>query len=256
MNIEKYHYASSLDEAYEILSNTTGASILGGCGYLRMGNRKISVGIDLSKLGLDFIRETDSEVQIGAMASLRLVETDDITKKYFGGVMADCVRSIVGVQLRNLVTMGGTVAGRYPFSDVLTPLMSLDAQIHFASGKVIPFDDFMENKSEKDIVSMVSIKKDGRVSAFESVRNSATDYAIVNVSVSKLGDDYRVVIGARPAKAVRAFECEEILSSGGDIKKASEAIDDISFGDNVRGSAEYRRGVVPALIRRAFERLI
>ena len=59
------------------------------------------------------------------MTSYRSVETCDILKKYFNGVIADSVSSIIGTQFRNTVTVGGSVYGRFGFSDFLTPLLAL-----------------------------------------------------------------------------------------------------------------------------------
>jgi CO/xanthine dehydrogenase FAD-binding subunit len=256
MNIEKYYYASSLSDAYKVLSETSGAAVLGGCGYLRMGKRKITTAIDLSKLELDYIRENENEIEIGAMATLRSVETSDIIKKYFGGILAECVESIVGIQLRNTLTIGGTVAGRYPFSDILTSLMVLDVKVHFVNSGVVPLEEYMSGKSVKDIIEKISISKDGRIAAFESVRNSLTDYAMINAAVSRLNDEYKVVVGARPAKAVRSFECEKLLNSGAAVDDAAAAASaEMDFGDNVRAKSAYRKAVCPVLIKRAVKRL-
>lgn len=256
MNIEKYMFAKNLDEAYQTLKETEGSTVLGGCGYLRMGNRRITTAIDLSGLDLDFINETDDELEIGAMTSLRLLETSEITKRLFGGVLSECVKDIVGVQLRNAVTVGGTFGGRYPFSDVLTAFMSLDTYVCFADSGKIALVDYMEGKPVKDIIEKIIVKKDGRNAVFKSVRNSKTDYAILNVAVSAVGNKYNVVVGARPAKAVRCYECETFLDSCElDEKAASEAgkivSGSVSFGENFRSGAEYRKAVSGVLVKRA-----
>lgn len=71
--------------------------------------------MNLTKCGLDYIREDDEQIEIGAMTSYRSVETCDILKKYFNGVIADSVSSIIGTQFRNTVTVGGSVYGRFWF---------------------------------------------------------------------------------------------------------------------------------------------
>ena len=61
-------------------------------------NGKISVGtaIDLSALGLDTIEETDTEFAIGAMATLRSLETHAALNAATNGAMREAVRHIVG----------------------------------------------------------------------------------------------------------------------------------------------------------------
>ena len=41
---------------------------------------------------------------------------------YTAGAVREAVRHIVGVQFRNCATVGGSIYGRFGFSDVLTPV--------------------------------------------------------------------------------------------------------------------------------------
>ena len=65
----------SLEEAYE-LNQKKGNCILGGMLWTKMQNRMIQTAIDLCDLGLNKIEETEEEFLIGAMVSLRQLETD------------------------------------------------------------------------------------------------------------------------------------------------------------------------------------
>ena len=70
-----YVRAESLDEAWE-LNQKRNNKIMGGNCWLRMGkSNNINTIISLSKLGLDKIEENDSEFKIGAMVTLRQIET-------------------------------------------------------------------------------------------------------------------------------------------------------------------------------------
>ena len=71
--IDRYVKVQSLSEAYELAQKKT-ATILGGCGWLKMGRRPIQTAIDLSGLGLDQIQETDGYFELGCMATLRQIE--------------------------------------------------------------------------------------------------------------------------------------------------------------------------------------
>lgn len=44
-----------------------------------------------------------------------------------GGAVRESLRHIVGVQFRNLATVGGSIFGRFGFSDVLTMFLALDS---------------------------------------------------------------------------------------------------------------------------------
>ena len=257
MNIEKYVRVSSLKEAHGILKNEKGACVLGGCGYLRMGRKKITTAIDLTDLDLSYIKETSNAIDIGSMTPLRDIETSGILEDTFGSALRECTEGIVGVQLRNVVTIGGTVAGRYPFSDVIPVLMALDARVHISESETMDIEKYMNDKSTKGIITKISIPKEGQLAHFASVRNSETDYAVLNCAVSLKRGEYSIFVGARPQRAVRAVEAEKIINSGRSLEEAGiAAANELTFGDNTRGSATYRKALCKTLVKRALEGVI
>ena len=100
----------SLEEAYE-LNQKKGNCILGGMLWTKMQNRMIQTAIDLCDLGLNTIEETEEEFLIYAMVSMRQLETDAGLNAYTQGAVRDAVKDIVGVQFRNLATVGGKHLG-------------------------------------------------------------------------------------------------------------------------------------------------
>jgi CO/xanthine dehydrogenase FAD-binding subunit len=256
LQIDNYLYASGLAEAYKTLQTVPGSVVLGGCGYLRLGARSIGTAIDLSGIGLDYVKETVDSVEIGAMTSLRTLETNPLTSSLWNGVLKSAVQNIVGVQLRNCVTIGGTVAGRYPFSDPITALLALDTELQFFQHGQVLLEEYLTGAGYKDILEKIIIPKKGQIAAFTSVRKSQTDYAVLNVAVAKTEAAYNIVVGSRPGRAMRASNAAEYLVSKGlDNNTAREAgrlaAESLQFGDNPRGSAEYRRAICPVLIERA-----
>ena len=128
MNIQNYVRAESLEQAYA-LNQKKSARILGGMLWLKMGKNTVGTAIDLCGLGLDTIEETDDGFTVGAMVTLRALEQHPGLNAYTGGAFAKALAPIVGVQFRNLATVGGSVWGRFGFSDVLTLLLALDCSV-------------------------------------------------------------------------------------------------------------------------------
>ena len=249
--IKEHKMVDSIEEGYELLIKNRNNLILGGTAFLKLGNKNVNVGIDLSKLNLDFINETDEGIEIGPMTTLRSIETSELLKNNFNGIVAQSVEEIVGIQLRSVATVGGTVASKYGFSDLLTALLSLDSYVELYKGGVVSLEEYMkEEKLPKDIVVKIIIKKDGRKSAFNTMRNSKSDYALLNCSVSKLENgDYRVVVGARPGRSVvKIIDASTSLSN-----QLEKIVDSMSFGSNMRASGEYRKMIAKVLIRRNIE---
>mgnify|MGYP000311497906 CR=1 FL=1 len=119
VTIQKYVKAQSLEEAWK-LNQGKKNRILGGMLWMRLGNGTISTAIDLCDLGLDTIEETDEEFSIGARVTLRELEQHVGLNTYTHDAVKNAVKDIVGVQFRNMATIGGSIWGRFGFSDVLT----------------------------------------------------------------------------------------------------------------------------------------
>lgn len=261
LQIETYLHASDLAEAYRTLTSVPGSVVLGGCGYLRLGTRSITTAIDLSRLDLDYVTETANAVEIGAMTSLRTLETHPLCAGPWNGVLARAVENIVGVQLRNCVTIGGTVAGRYPFSDPIAALLALGAQLKLYRLGQVTLEEFLAGDGAKDILEKIIIPKNGQVTAFTSIRRTKTDYAVLNAASARTGNNFRIVVGSRPGRAMLAVEAADYLTTNGlnddSIREAGRiAAETLQFGDNPRGSAAYRKLVCPVLIGRALTEVL
>jgi CO/xanthine dehydrogenase FAD-binding subunit len=150
MNIKQYVKAESLAEAYA-LNQKRSAVILGGACWLRLSPRRIiGTAIDLSGLGLDQIEDTDDEIRLGAMVTLRQMELSAALADLTGGVLQELLRHIVGVQFRNLATIGGSISGRFGFSDILTLLLVLDAQVELYQAGRMKLSEFAATGAGRD----------------------------------------------------------------------------------------------------------
>ncbi len=184
VRFKNYVKAGSLSEAYEL--NQKKSSIVGGgMMWLKLQNRVKMTLIDLSGLGLDTIEETDEEFRIGCMCTLRMLETHEGLNTYFQGVFKECTRAIVGVQFRNGATVGGSVFGRFGFSDIMTCLMALDTYVELYQGGVVSLKEFNHMKYDRDILVRIIIKKDGRRAAYAAQRRSGTDFPLIACCVAK-----------------------------------------------------------------------
>ena len=66
--------------------------------------------------------------------------------------------------------MGGSVYGRFGFSDFLTPLLALDTSVVLYKRGSISLETFMTMPYEKEIIEKIVIKKDGRKSSYQMFR--------------------------------------------------------------------------------------
>ena len=250
MTIREYKRAESLEEAWQ-LNQKKNNRVIGGMIWLKMEKINVGTAIDLSGLGLDAIEETEEQFSIGAMVTLRQLELDAGLAAYTNGAVRESVRHIVGVQLRNLATVGGSIYSRFGFSDVLT------LSVELYKGGIVPLAEYATRPYDRDLLVRVIVPKEPAAFCYQSVRNSQTDFPVLTCAAAKTAEGYRFAIGARPGKAVRfdltlnAAEMPELLAD----RFAAEVRAAIKTESNLRGSAEYRNHLAGVLVKRAVRQL-
>ncbi len=260
--IREYHKAASLEEAWELNQKRTN-KIAAGTLWLRMRKNPVGTLIDLSDLGLDTIEETEDEIRIGCMVTLRELETNPLLNAYSNNAIREAVRHIIGVQFRNLATVGGSIYGRFGFSDVLTVFLAFDSYVELYKGGIISLHQFVFMPYDNDILVRIIIKKEKARFAYSSVRtNASTDFPVLTMSAAILSDgSLRMAIGARPGRAKHLHGSGNFMKN--DLKNpekldqlAEIAADEVVLGSNLRGSAAYRKHLVKVLTKRIFSELL
>ncbi len=255
LQIKQYVKATSLDEAYE-LNQKKNNVIIGGMHWLKMSTRAVGTAIDLSGLGLDQIVETEDSFEIGCMVSLRQLETHKGLNKYTSNAVRDAVKDIVGVQFRNTATVGGSIFGRYGFSDVLTVFLAMDTYVVCHKAGEVLLREYAKQKADRDILVKLIVKKKPIQIAYLAQRHARTDFPQLTCAVGFFDGKWSAVVGAKPSRATVVTD-EKNMLTGSKVTEdearafAEYAAQQLIFGSNMRGSEEYRRQIAPVLIRRA-----
>lgn len=252
ITIQKYVRAQSLEEAWQL--NQRGRNrVVGGMLWLRLSRGGVGTAIDLSGLGLDKIEETETEFSIGAMATLRQLEQHEGLNAYTGGAVKNALKDIVGVQFRNMATIGGSIWGRFGFSDVLTVFLAMDCCVELYKGGIVPLEQFANMKKDSDILVRLIVKKAPGKVVYTAMRNQRTDFPVLTCALSSIGGQPKAVIGARPAKAMVIRDENGLMPDGKAF--AAYVAQNAPTDSNIRGSAAYRTHLVRVLVERAAKEL-
>ena len=251
MKAKSFQRVSSLEEAYKLVKESPHNKIVAGGLWLKKGGAEVDTLIDLSALGLDKIEDKKEYVEVGAMVSQREFEKSSLIPE----MAKEAVKSIMGPAFRNVATIGGSVYGKYGFSDVVTGLLGYKVELVFYPEATVNLIDYIKKPGFYDgILTHVRIYKEELKGFFKKVGITALDYPILNVVVTK-GKEYRIVVGSRPLVALRAEKAEAYLNEGGkDFAKAAElAVEELKFGDSVATKGDYRKQLALTYVRRGLE---
>ena len=275
----KYVEPTSLSEALEILAGDDEARCLaGGATLVAMLNADLvepSTLIGLRRIDeLAGITAIGDQVRIGAITTHTQIAVDDRLAGN-AAVVRDAARQIAHPAIRNMGTIGGAICHADPNADFPGALVAANAVLEVAgqSGtRQIPADefflDYLETTLEEDeILSAVMVPVEPAGAGARHLKFSRThgDYATVSISLVLAMDagacNYaRVAVGSVGPTPLHLTEVDEILT-GSDLagetirqagRKLMEAADPV---DDVRGSAEYRRMIIPGLLQRAVDEL-
>lgn len=261
-NLQEYHCPVSLDEALRLLrrENVHTAILAGGTDLIGQRNGAVEAVIDLAGLGLDFIERADSALRLGAMVRLQTIveELPDVA----GGLLAETAHRMAGCHIRNVATLGGTLAGGRLHSPLGVALAALGARVEVAGETVetLPWPKLPPEKLNGKLVTAVVIELPGGEigAAYEQVGRTPADQPIVCAAAvaDAAGEgavSARVAVGGLLADDLQQLELT-VTASHPDISPVSDiasGLPETALLSDHLGSAAYRQSIAPTLARRA-----
>ncbi len=269
----EYFEPKMLREALELLAEKgRDAKVLAGgtdlLVQMKIGKIEPKYLINIKRISeLEFIKEENQGIRIGALTKLRRIEKSEIVKERFPALY-EAVRSMGSVQIKNMGTIGGNLCNASPAADTAPPLLVYDAKLKLASlegERVVPIDEFFTGPGETVLRPgemlteiFVPYQPQNTGSAFIKVARVSMDLAKVNVAVSLTLEGgvvkrARIALGAVAPTPVRAREAERFLEgrspSEEDFRRAGEmASGEIKPITDLRSTAWYRREVSKVIV--------
>jgi carbon-monoxide dehydrogenase medium subunit len=261
MHAFQYHRPSNAkDAASTVGKNSESRSLAGGQSLVQAMKLRLSSPSDLVDLGtikeLAFIKAAGGGVEIGAMTRHAEVAASADVKKAIPALAA--LAAMIGDrQVRNMGTIGGSLANNDPAADYPAAALGLGATITTNKRK-IEADKFFTGLYETalepgELITSVSFPAPKRA-AYMKFKNPASRFAIVGVFVADFGGKVRVGITGAGPSAFRQAEMEKALSA----KFAPESVANIKvkadgLNNDLHASPEYRAHLVTIMAKRAVE---
>lgn len=272
----EYSTPLTVPEAAALLATPGAEPLAGGTDlliHIRAGVKSPRHLVDLSGLGLSYVRRENGTVKIGAMTTFQEILESDIVRRDLA-CLAESAAEIGAVQTRNLATIGGNICSAVPSADSAPPLLALDAQVKIAGcqgERVLPLDRFFSGP-KKNVLLPGEILVEIQVPAppartgtrfLKIGRRRAMTLAVVNAAARvSLSMDARAIAGVRIAMGavapvpLRAVKAESMLggcepSEESFERAAALAAEEISPISDLRAPAAFRRQVAQVLVKRS-----
>jgi carbon-monoxide dehydrogenase medium subunit len=257
-------------EALSLLADPGAKPLAGGMSLIPMMKLRLSAPetlVDLSRIaGLNGISEVDGELRIGALATHAQVASNGLVRSKCP-LLAETAAMIGDVQVRNMGTMGGSLAHADPAADYPAAMQALEAKITISStkgertvsAKDFFVDTFTTALEPGELVTAVSVPQDGNATgtSYQKLLQPASGFAVVGIAVRlrKQGDAItfaRVGVTGLSPNSFRAAKVEEALLAGKSVEEASALVaDGVDANSDIQASAEYRKHVAAVYTARA-----
>ena len=250
--------AKTVAEAAAALAKTGGRALAGGqslVGAMKLRLAQPGTLVDLSGVNeLRGIRKEGDALVIGAMTRHAEVAVSATVKGAIPA-LATLAQGIGDRQVRNMGTIGGSIANNDPAADWPAAVLALGATVHTNKRKIVA-DDFFKGMYETalagdEIITAVSFpipKKAG----YAKFPNPASRFALTGVFVAQTANGVRVAVtGAAPA-VFRSKPLEDALGKSFTVEAARGVkVDATGLSNDLHGSPEYRAHLVAVMASRA-----
>jgi carbon-monoxide dehydrogenase medium subunit len=276
-----FHYErpSTLSEALDLVREPGAKVLAGGMSLIPMMKLRLAAPdllVDLGSIpGTREINVMNGHIRIGAMATHYELESSQ-TLRSACPLLAECASTIGDVQVRNVGTIGGSVAHADPAADYPAALLAGSAKfiLTSASGeRLVEAEDFFIDTFTtallpEELITEIRILREGSSigSAYEKRVQSASGFAVVGVAARIRVEDgviasASVGVTGLSGKPFRARNVEQMLDgkrgTAAEVQAAAAVVaDGVDASSDIHASADYRSHLARVFAARALTRAL
>lgn len=243
--ISEYHRPSSIQTALELLARKQPATVpLAGGTVLSQKSQQEFAVVDIQDLFLNSITAEGDTLFIGAAVTLQQLVDSPLVPE----TLREMAQKETSFNLRQMASVGGTIAAGGSKSILLAGLLALDAEIHFA-GSIQPssLGELLPMRSETlqgKLITSVTVSTRNNL-AYERLSKTPADDSQLFVTIGKWPNGRtRVVVGGMS-------KIPKLVMDGPSAVGA-----DIAAANCCESSDGYSQEVIRVLAKRCVERLV
>lgn len=274
--MQKYYQPNSIEEAYTILDKhlEDNIEVIAGGTEINLKHLNNDYLVDINNLGLNYVKEDNKWIRIGATTTIWEIETSDIIKrKPYEALYQAAYKWTQNVKHQS--TIGGNICEAIPSSDMTAPIIALDGLgiIEGPQGeREMSVQNIAENfrqtaLNDNEILKEIKIpkKSSNTYSKYKRIVRTEHDITLTGVAIkltiknSKIQSPNIGVLGAskipiQPQKTIETLENKEINKET--VKRALKTIgDECAPRSSLRASEEYRKHLEKTLLKKGLNEI-
>lgn len=275
-----YHSPNTIDETLELISTLENTKVIAGGTDVVVQLKQAAINpahlIDLNNVAeLNYIKEDDEYIHIGATTTLYQAANNPITQKLPS--LIDAITRIGSPQIRNRATIIGNLCNASPAADSALPLLVHDAEVTIKSQsieKIIPLTKLftgpkINSLRPNELVTEIRVPRPplGSSSSFKRIgRRKAFTLSVVSSAAyleleGDLCKDAKVAFGSVAITPLRVPEVEALMKGKELTSELIAEVGELSMSyvqpiTDVRGTAEYRKDMCGVLVKRAINAVL
>src|SRR5512135_35553 len=227
LNLQEILKPTTIAEAVALLQQPGTVPLAGGTALIAEARRDVRAAVDLSALGLAFIRESGGAIAIGATTTLADLAESPILRALANGVLAQAAHHSAASVLRNQATAAGTLISE-PGGLFAVALVALDARVTVVRKEtrtvsIVDFLSMREHLLMMALLTEIAVPMANPRASLQTVARTPGDKPIVSVCAAarievmrspqndRVARDVRIALGGVGATAVRAGDTEQAL---------------------------------------------
>ncbi len=256
--IGEYIRPKSVEEAYKIYQRGKAAFLAGGTLFTQRKSIEVENLIDLQALGLNYIKDDEQVIGIGAMTTVTEIAESEVITSSFSGILNKAARRLGSPAVRNFSTIGGNLMSRVYWSDIVPILLATDADLLLFDGEPhkVGIDSFLKDTRFRRMLLVEVVVPKGGKGFYRRFSRTEVDIPQVVCVLTRFSEVHAVVGGLW--KVPQRIEGLESAIESGEIdeNKISSAFrKDVKAFSDLRGDAEFKKEIASALFIDMIEEL-